>query len=75
MRERKIFNYSKLKGKIIEKYGTQTNFLDSMGMSETTFIKSIKCERYFDQGEMLEIADLLDINYSDIDIYFFSTLS
>ena len=75
MKDKKIFDYSKLKGKIIEKYGTQTNFLDNLGMSEVTFIRSIKCERYFNQCEILEIANLLDINYTDIDVYFFSSKS
>lgn len=75
MKKRKVFNYSKLKGKMIEKYGSQINFLNNLSMSEATFIKSTKCERYFDQGEILEIADLLEIEHSDIDDYFFSTQS
>ena len=35
------FDYSKLKGKIVEKYGSQTKFVEQISMSEVTFIKKI----------------------------------
>lgn len=70
--EKEIFDYSKLKGRIIEKFGTQTAFLNNINMSEVTFIKSIKGERAFNQNEIVNIMNLLDLELSDIVSYFFT---
>lgn len=73
--ENKEFDYSKLKGKIIEKFGTQTNFLELLDMSEVTFIKTMKCDRFFNQCEIMRIINLLNIDKKNISDYFFCTKS
>ena len=75
MDDKKIFDYSKLKGKIIELYGTQSNFLTHLNMTEATFIKTMKNVRYFNQSEILIILNLFKLNVADIGDYFFSAKS
>lgn len=65
------FNYNKLKGKIIERYGSQSNFIKCITMSEPTFIKKIK-NGYFTQEEIYEIVEVLHLSLSDIPTYFFT---
>lgn len=65
------FNYNKLKGKIIEQYGSQKEFIKHISMTETTFIKKVK-NGYFTQDEMYEIIETLHLSLSDIPIYFFT---
>ena len=65
------YNYSKLKGKIIEMFGTQSSFLENISMSNTTFIKKMNNEGYFRQPEIEEIITLLKLSKDDIVNYFF----
>lgn len=65
------FDYSKLKGKIVEKYGSQTKFVEQISMSEVTFIKKIK-SGYFTQDEIKEILFVLNIPIEEVYIYFFT---
>lgn len=65
------YNYSKLKGKIIEMYGTQSSFLENISMSNTTFIKKMNNEGYFSQPEIEEIITVLKVSKDDIVNYFF----
>lgn len=73
--EKKCFDYSKLKGRIIEIYGTQSNFLTYLNMTEVTFIKTMKNIRYFNQNEIMDVLKLLGLNVEDIGEYFFSRKS
>lgn len=65
------FDYSKLKGKIIEMFGTQSAFIEQISMSNTTFIKKMNNEVYFNQIEIEEIAQVLSIPKERIVDYFF----
>lgn len=65
------FDYSKLKGRIVEKFGNQVSFVDKISMSEVTFIKKIK-NGYFNQKEIDEIIKVLDLTVDDIPFYFFA---
>lgn len=65
------FDYSKLKGRIVEKFGNQVSFVDKISMSEVTFIKKIK-NGYFNQKEIDEIIKVLDLTVNDIPFYFFA---
>lgn len=71
MDEKITFNYSKLKGRIIEMYGTQTDFIDNISISEVTFIKKIK-KGYFTQQEIEEIMLKLDVPLTEVYAYFFT---
>ncbi|MBY0756546.1 DUF739 family protein [Clostridium sardiniense] len=65
------FNYSKLKGKIIEKFGTQNCFAKCLGVSERTLSLKLNSRRFFSQREIIKISELLDIDSDEIQLYFF----
>jgi transcriptional regulator with XRE-family HTH domain len=65
------FNYSKLRGKIIEKFGTQGNFAKVLGVSERTLSLKLNNKLFFSQDELAKISELLNIDSDKIQIYFF----
>lgn len=67
-----LYDYSKLKGKIVEKYGTQKEFIKQIPMSEPTLIKKINCQSEFNQSDIEVFCSLLDIDCEEISIYFFT---
>lgn len=63
------FNYSKLRGRIIEKYGTLSKFAEKMGVSLVTLSNKMNNVSYFSQDEIYTCCLLLDI--TDNSSYFF----
>ncbi len=59
-----VFDYSKLRGRIIEKFGTQKVFSEKMNMSEATLTQKLAGRTYFTQGEMYRAGELLDLDGS-----------
>lgn len=66
-----IYNYSKLKGRITEKTGNQTNFAQQMKLSETTIYSKLNGKIEFKQSEILDACKILDIPVEEIKKYFF----
>lgn len=66
------FDYSKLKGRIVEKYGTQIAFSKALGVSERSISLKLNGKVYFAQDEIDKILKLLGIEYSAIKDYFFT---
>ena len=67
------FDYSKLKGRIREIYGTYENLLPKLTMSEATLSRKLNGKSYFDNQEMLELSDALGIDKDEFEHYFFKT--
>lgn len=65
-------DYNKLRGKIVEKYKTQSNFAKAMGLSERTLSLKMNNEVGWKQTEILKAAELLDIIKEEINNYFFT---
>ena len=65
------FNYSKLRGRIIEKFGTQGCFSKTLGVSERTLSLKLNNKIFFTQDEITKISELLSISSDEIQIYFF----
>lgn len=65
------FDYSKLSGKIREKYGTQSNFAKVLGMSERSLSLKIGGKRAWTQAEMDRAVLCLGLTIQDIPKYFF----
>lgn len=65
------YDYSKLKGRIIEVYETQGNFANAMGKTQETLSKKLNNIRRFDQNEITLAVQLLNISPEDINSYFF----
>lgn len=67
-----IFDFSKLRGRIKEVYGTQTAFAIAMLMNEATLSNKLNNNVEFSPKEILRACLLLSIKLEEIDIYFFT---
>lgn len=65
------FDYSKLSGKIREKYGTQSKFAKALNMSERSLSLKIGGKRAWTQAEMDRAISCLGLSSQDIPDYFF----
>lgn len=67
-------DFSKLSGKIVEKYGTQYNFSIALGLSERSLSLKLNNKVGWRDEEMERAIDLLDLDLNDIPAYFFTNL-
>lgn len=65
------FNYSRLKGRIVEKCGTQGAFANRVGISTVALTQKLKGRVAFKNDEIIHMARILDIPTSDLPRYFF----
>ncbi len=68
----RVFEYAKLRGRIVEKYGTQGNFAKAIGISENSLSKKMTCATALSQDDILLWSELLDINKSEYGDFFYS---
>lgn len=66
------FDYSKLNGRIVEKFDTQTKFASNITMATPTLTRKLHNESNFYQDEILEFCKLLEIEVTEIPEYFFT---
>lgn len=66
------YDYSKLRGRIIEKFGSQAKFAEAMQWSERTTSLKLNCEVYWKQPEISKAIRLLAIPENQIQLYFFT---
>lgn len=66
------FDYSKLKGRIREKYGNQEDFANAIGLTPTTISFKINGKAKWRQDEIVKAAKLLEISKDEIVDYFFN---
>lgn len=66
------FNYDKLKGRIIEIFGSQREFASAMGWSERTLSLKINGEIPWKQTDICKALNLLRLSETDIPTYFFT---
>lgn len=67
-----MFDYSKVRGKIREKFKTQDEFASKMGFSTTTLSYKLNNKVEWTQKEIGKAVELLGIDESEIPNYFFS---
>lgn len=65
------FDYNKLRGRIIEKFGSQVEFAKAMNWSERTLSKKINGKVQWKQADICNAIKLLEISKDDIQEYFF----
>lgn len=65
-------DYRKLRGKIVEVYGTMSNFAKEMGYSERTISLKINGKVDFSQSDIVKMVSLLGLRDKDIPVYFFT---
>lgn len=66
------FNYCKLKGRIIEKFGSQSAFAKEFGNSENSLSRKMNNKIRFSADDMIRASKLLDIPENEIGLYFFT---
>ena len=70
--ERVLFDYSKLTGRIREKFGTQKKFAEAIGKNPVTVSLKLTNKRYFDQQDIVQAVGALEISPEDVTSYFFT---
>ena len=65
------FNYNKLRGKIVEVFGTQDNFAKKLGISTNALSRKMNNKISLSQKEVIQWAELLGICEKDYKAYFF----
>lgn len=71
MESARQFDYSKLWGKVVEKYHTCRNFANALGVAEITVGRRLNGKTRWRNDEILDMCELLDIPKTDIQDYFF----
>ena len=70
--ERVCFDYSRLKGRIVEKVGSQKKLAELLNISESTMTAKLAGTTYFTQGEIFRSLGFLDIDPAYTTDYFFT---
>lgn len=69
------FDYSKLRGKIKEKFKTQASFADEIGMSAASLSDKLNEKSDFSHREIKLACEKLGIPLTEVNDYFFCELS
>ncbi len=67
-----LFDYSKLKGRITEKCGSQKVFAKLMGLSEASLTSKLRGYTFFKQNEIQKAIKILEIQRGEVADYFFT---
>lgn len=65
-------NYSKLLGRIIEKYGSRASFAEAIGLKQEALSRRLNNGTTFRAEEYIKACDLLDIPPEEMHLYFFT---
>jgi hypothetical protein len=66
------YDYSKLRGRIVEKYGTLSKFAEVLGTSLVVVSNKMTNKTGFSRADIERWAELLDISGDEYDLYFFA---
>ena len=66
------FDYSRLKGRIVEVFGTQDAFAEAIKLGRVSVSQRLNNKLEFSQSEMLRSAEALGFPVSEISGYFFT---
>lgn len=69
-----IFKNAKLKGRIVEKFGSQKAFADALGVTDTTVNNKLNNRRLMSQDDIASWAETLEIPLDQIGLYFFTEI-
>lgn len=67
-----LFSYNKLKGRIVEIYGSQSEFSKRISLSEQSITAKLAGRSRFSQDDIIKWCDALGIDQNDIGLYFFA---
>lgn len=64
--------YPKLRGRIVEKYGSQEAFCEAVGLSAVSVSKKMTGQTGFSQKDIIKWCELLDIDIKEVGDFFYS---
>lgn len=67
-----VFDYSKLRGRIVEKYGTQGKFAKADQISDRSMSLKLNNGIRLSQEDIIRWCEMLEIDTNDIPLYFFN---
>lgn len=65
------YKYKKLRGRIVEKYGTQEDFAKAIGISKNAMSRKMTGKAGISQEDIRQWCQILEIQISEIGEYFF----
>ena len=65
-------DYSKLIGRIVEKFGSRTAFAEAMGLRSDALSRRLNKGTDFRSEEYIKACELLDIPAKEMHLYFFT---
>ena len=68
----KSYEYRKLKGRIVEKYGTMGAFADALGLSKQSLSLKMTGKVGLSQEDIELWSELLDIDQEDYGVFYFA---
>lgn len=66
------YSYDKLRGRIIEKYGSQEKFAEVLGISANSLSKKMTGKTGFSQKDIILWSNLLNVDKTEYSEYFFT---
>lgn len=66
------YTYKKLRGRIVEIYGTQNKFAEKIGISKNSVSKKMNCKSEFSQADIAQWSLFLNIHKDEYGEYFFT---
>lgn len=72
IRQPEEFAYRKLKGRIVEKYNTQREFAECVGITKNAMSRKMNGKTMLSQRDIELWCQLLEIDKDDIGEYFFT---
>lgn len=72
---KRLFDYSKLRGRIREVFGTEERFAEALGITPTSLSGKWSGKSSFRQSQISRSCELLKIPFRDVGQYFFCPLS
>lgn len=69
---RSRFEYNKLRGRIVEKFGTIDSFSKELNISKVQLSKKLNGRAGISQSDIITWSNMLDIDTNDIGIFFFT---
>lgn len=67
-----MFDYSKLRGRIVEKYGSITRFAEYISISRVSLDYKLNNKVQISRADIIEWSKLLDIDPEEYGLYFFT---
>ena len=67
-----MYDYSKLRGRIVEKFGTLSRFAEELGTSLVVVSQKMNNKTGFTRNDIEKWSNILDISSIEYDAYFFT---